>query len=250
MPPDHGFKVLPGGSIFVALINPRRFAVGNLVQLQTNDMSKLSKRHFWDWFQRNNKEYTGLQHKSKKEATYWLHEMNAHLRAYFKFFEFRLALPENGMPNLTITVNGKAKHFKKVEKFVAAASGINGWIISALEDPMPIDFLLEKQIEDTGVHPGEFMFSFADADYDNPDVIIYHPLYTPESGLLFLPLAYSAVYNLLGERSFGLDIGQLEMANLSSADPGNVYRLEELPIHIDLRKPAMMVDDNGILKGM
>lgn len=138
-------------------------------------MSKLSKQHFWEWFKRNNKEYVELQHKSKKEATYWLHEMNAHLRAYFKFFEFRLTLPNNGIPNLTITVNGKAQHFKKVEKFVATAPDLNGWSISALEGPMPIDFLLEKQIEDTGVHPSEFCFCFEDKDSDHPDVIIYHP---------------------------------------------------------------------------
>jgi hypothetical protein len=213
-------------------------------------MSKLSKRHFWEWFNRNNKEYLELQHKSKKEATYWLHEMNAHLRAYFKFFEFRLTLPGNGIASLTITVNGKAQHFKKVERFVATAPEIAGWSMHALEDPMPIDFLLEKQIESTGIHPAEFCFSFANPEANTPDIIIYHPLCTAGNEGLYLQLAYPAVYNLLGERSFGLDIGRLEMANLSEADPDDVYQLEDLPTYIGLLKPAMMVDDNGMLKGM
>jgi hypothetical protein len=44
-------------------------------------MSKLSKRHFWEWFKRHNQEYLLLNHKSKKEAVYWLRELDAHLRA-------------------------------------------------------------------------------------------------------------------------------------------------------------------------
>jgi hypothetical protein len=62
-----------------------------------------------------------------------------------------------------------------------------------------------------------------------------------------LQLVYAAVYNLLGERSFGLDIDNLEVENLSCADPDHVYKLESLPTHIDLRRSAMMVDHNGAL---
>ncbi len=71
-------------------------------------MSKLSKRHFWEWFKRNNKEYLELNNKTKKESAYWLREMTAHLRAYFKFYEYSLALPDNGTAKLTISVNGKS----------------------------------------------------------------------------------------------------------------------------------------------
>ncbi|MBO9204772.1 MULTISPECIES: hypothetical protein [Niastella] len=213
-------------------------------------MSKLSKRHFWEWFKRNNKEYLDLNNKTKKEATYWLNELNAHLRAYYKFFEYRISLPDKGIPNLTITVSGKAMHFKKVDLFVATAPEIAGWQISALEDPMPIEFLLEKHMESTGIHPAEFSFSFASEDPEDTNVIIYHPLCTPQNEGPYLQLAYAAVYNLVGERAFGLDIGQLEMSNLSTADPDDVYPLEELLIHISLRKPAMVVGPNGTLEGL
>jgi hypothetical protein len=37
---------------------------------------------------------------------------------------------------------------------------------------------------------------------------------------------------------------------LSEADKDNVHPLEELPIHISLRKPAMVVGPNGTLQGM
>ena len=210
-------------------------------------MSKLLKRHFWEWFKRHHKEYLELDKKSKKEATYWLRELNAHLRAYYKFFEFSLTLPDKGTARLSITVSGKAMHFKKVEALVALAPEIQGWSIHALEDPMPVDFLLEKQMEEAGIHPTECSFSFASDDPDDTNIIVYHPLCSIENERLFLQLAYAAVYNLLGERSFGLDLGQLEMANLSSADPNEIHKLEELPILISLRKPAMVIDHNGTL---
>ncbi|THU36112.1 hypothetical protein FAM09_22270 [Niastella caeni] len=213
-------------------------------------MSKLPKRHFWEWFKRYNQEYLELNKKTKKEAAYWLHELNAHLRAYFKFFGFSVTLPDNGLARLTITVNGKVMHFKKVDAFVATAPEIPGWNIIALEDPMPVDFLLEKQIEKAGIDPSELCFSFASDDPDDTDIIVYHPLCSEDNEHLFLQLAYAAVYNLLGERSFGIDFGRLEMANLSCADPDNVYQLEDLPTHIGQRRSPVIVDQNGTLLGM
>src|SRR5439155_12270019 len=105
-----------------------------------------------------------LGNKSKKEAGYWLNELTAHLRAYFKFFGFSLSLHPKETAGLTITVNGKAMHFKKVEAFVAMAPEIPGWRISALENPMPVDFFLEKQMEAAGIDPREFYFSIVDHD--------------------------------------------------------------------------------------
>jgi hypothetical protein len=213
-------------------------------------MSKLPKRHFWEWFKRHQKEYLELDKKSKKEAAYWLRELDAHLRAYFKFFGFSLSLPDNGPARLTITVNGKAMHFKKVDALVATAPEIPDWSISALEGPMPVDFLLEKQMEDAGFHPGEFYFSFASNDPEETDIIVYHPLCTEDNTRHFLQLAYAAIYNLLGERSFGMDIGQLEMANLSCADSEDVHQLSALPTQVGLRRSAMVIDHNGTLLSM
>jgi len=65
-----------------------------------------------------------------------------------------------------------------------------------------------------------------------------------------LQLAYAAVYNLLGERSFGMDLGRVEVDNLSGADPEDVYKLSALPIHIGLRRSAFVIDHNGTLLKM
>ncbi len=88
---------------------------------------------------------------------------------------------------------------------------------------------------EAGIDPREFSFSF---DAEGPDDIItlYHPLSTFGERSTFLQLAYGAVYNLLGERSFGIDLRLIKMANLSDADGEDVYPLEELPIHMGSRK--------------
>ena len=213
-------------------------------------MSKLSKGHFWDWFRRHSQEYLILKNKSKKETAYWLNELNAHLRAYFKFFGFSIEWQQEGTAILTITVNGKAMHFKKVEDFVVRAPEIPGWTIVALQDPRPVDFLLEQQIQNTGIDPRELCFSFTSDDPHYATLIVYHPLCTPENEHLIYQIAHTSVYNLLGERSFGMDIGRLHVANLSYADPDDVEELEALPACIGLRKSAMVVDSKGSLVSM
>src|SRR5689334_2529912 len=135
-------------------------------------MSKLSKRHFWEWFEKHNQEYLELNKKTKKEANYWLNELNTHLRAYYKFFGFSLALKDKQPGTLTITVHGKSMHFRKVDSFVAMAPEIPGWRINALNEPMPIDFGLEKEIEVAGVHPEEFYFSVFVNDSGRVDVVV------------------------------------------------------------------------------
>ena len=209
-------------------------------------MSKLSKLHFWQWFKRHHQEYLTLKSKSKKETAYWLNELSAHVHACFRFLGYSIEYQPDGIARLTISVNGKAKHFKKAEDLVAKAPIIPGWSFVALEDPRPITFLLEKQILDTGIDPQDFYFSADDYDPRFTSLIIYHPLCTRKNERIFYGIACSAVYNLLGERSFGTEIGWIEVANLSGAVE-DVEPIEALPGCIAMRKSDMVIDDQGQL---
>ena len=115
---------------------------------------------------------------------------------------------------------------------------------------MPVDFLLEKQMEDAGIDPREFLFSFATDDVRERDIIVYHPLCVDNNERQLLELASAAIYNLLGERSFGTDIGRLEMVNLSLADTDEIHSLEELPARINMRSSSLFIDDHGTLQGI
>lgn len=213
-------------------------------------MSRLSKLHFWEWFKRHNQEYHELQTKSKKEMVYWLNELNAHLRAYYKFFEFSIAWKKDHNSTLTITVHGKVAHFKKVEALVAKAPDIPGWNIRALDGPRPMDFLPQHYLRDAGLDPRDLYFSIDGENSGPANITVYHPLYTEENSHLLLQLALTAAYNLLGERSYGLDIKNLEVENLSAADPNAIYKIEDLPEIMGLRKSSLTIDSDGKLLGM
>jgi hypothetical protein len=210
-------------------------------------MNKLSKNHFWQWFSKNNKEYLGLMTKSKKDFKYWTNELNAHLRAYYKFLQYGLSIdPEKNTGTLTITVDGNGMYFKRVDELIAKAQAIAGWTIKALEDPMPIDFLLEKEIAETGADPRELFFS--PRNENQPLwLTVYHPLFTEKKKYQFYELARGAVYNLLGERSFGMDVREIEVANLSYSNPDDVQKLEDLPDFIGSLKSSLIVDGDGLL---
>jgi hypothetical protein len=211
-------------------------------------MSKLSKRHFWEWFKRNNTTYLELHNRTKKEAAYWINELNTHLRAYGRFYSFHLTVSEKHTGSLTITVNGQSNHFKKADALVALAPEIPGWTIVSLEAPMSVNYELEQQLSASGIALDDLYFSFAGNDPDNNYITVYHTLCNEDSRHLFYNIAHAVVYNLLGERSFGLDIVDLDVANLSEADSTHVWKLEELPSRIITRRSSYIVDETGMLK--
>ena len=205
-------------------------------------MVPLSKRHFWEWFKRHNQEFLDIKTKSKKEATYWLNELNTHLRAYFKCLKYAIEWPPQQPARLIITVDGNARHFKKADALVAKSPAIPGWVIQSLDPPRPVDFMLEPLIMESNIDPRELQFSL-----DGDLLTVYHPLCTAENENLIGNLANAAVYNLLGERSFGNDIREIEVANLSEAGGEELKELEELPECVHGCWSSMMIDAGGNL---
>jgi hypothetical protein len=207
---------------------------------------KLSKKHFWQWFMRSNKEYLGLQNKSKKELKYCMNEMTTHLRAYFKFLHFSILVSNDGATGvLTISVSGKAQYFKYVDKIVGAAPEIPGWNIHALEAPKPIDSFWEQELGHTGIDPHELWCTVPDREH-RPRIAVYHMMYTEANNWHYTQAAEMAIYNVLGERSFGLDIGRITVANFSSApEDAELIKLEELPAYMPHSQSGLVVDALG-----
>lgn len=211
-------------------------------------MSKLSKRHFWEWFKRNNTTYLDLHNRSKKEATYWINELNTHLRAYGRFYSFVLSVSNQNTGTLTISVDGKPHHFKKADALVALAPDIPAWTILSLEAPMSLNPEMEKLLADAGIGLDELYFSFVGNRDEYNSIIVYHTLCTDDSRYLFYQIAHAVVYNMLGERSFGIDISNIDVANVSETNGAELLKLEELPSHIITQQPLFVVDETGVLK--
>lgn len=207
---------------------------------------KLSKHHFWEWFIQNNKEYLQLHNKTQKELKYWKNEMSAHLRAYFKFLYFSISVGEEGTAGvLTISVSGKARYFKYVDNIVAIAPAIPGWTIQALEAPRSIDAFWEDEFGHNRIDPHELWCAVPGEEH-LPGIAVYHMMYTEAENWLYTQAVEMALYNVLGERSFGLDIGPITVGNLSGApQDAELIRLEELPAYMPRDKSAFEVDATG-----
>jgi len=213
-------------------------------------MSRLSKKqHFWEWFKRNSKEFIALENKPKKDTLYWFNELEVHVHALSKFLHPIIAYSKKeGSANLTITANGKPMHFKKAEDLIAKAPAIPGWTVTALEEVQPIDYMLEQEMQKSGIDPREMFFSLDNEDPDNAILTVYHPLFTAKNENLIYKIANGAVYNLLGERSYGNDIAKLYVENLSDAlDNADIQKLEILPSVIGKRNSGMIVNSDGNL---
>jgi hypothetical protein len=207
--------------------------------------AQLSKTHFWQWFLRHHKEYLGLNKKTKKELTYWQNELQAHLRAYYKFLYFSIYVPNEGATGvLTISVSGKGGYFKYVDNLVALAPEIPGWKIQALEPPRPIDFLWQEQVGHTDIDPREFWCTVPEGE--RAHLSVYHMLYTEANNWPYTQAAETAVYNVLGERSFGLDIRLITVSNLSHApQDAELIRVEEPPAYMPRGKSGLVVNAEG-----
>lgn len=212
----------------------------------------LAKSHFWKWFERNNLEYLHLRKKNKKEFSYWINEMSAHLRAYFKYIYFELGWSHDGKnAMLIITADGRSQYFKRVDDLVAKAPSIPNWEIIALEPPRPINFLLDEEYGDIDIDPGRLWFSFYDYEDDEvrPSLIVYSELFNRDTRLLVQAAISRVIKNLLGERSAAIDIGSVDVWNLSNA-PGDakLHKIEDLPLHLGTRRSVLEIDATGTIR--
>jgi hypothetical protein len=209
-------------------------------------MSQLSKIHFWQWFEKNHKVLFDLPNKTEGEVKHWHNEIRIHLKAYHKEFESILEIAGQ-QAFLTITVDGVRDLFKKVDDFVDKAPIIPGWTFNALLPPRSINYVVEDLSEAYGIDPKEFRFSFYKPKSKRVNVMIFHPLHTPENDLSVFNLAFRTIMNLLGERSLGNNIRKIDVGNLSISDPG---KLENLNVLAMLFNSACLVDPNGNLLGL
>lgn len=219
---------------------------------------RLSYQHFWEWFKRNHQNIIALNDKPRKEMLYWINELSAHLRSYCKFLEYELRWVAPDHVLFTITVNGKSKLFKRVDALISKAPQVPGWMIRALDGARPIDYNMEEQIEKTGADPRELRFSFGSPYKRKESLVIYHPMCTVDNCEDFFLLARGAVYNLLGERQFGMEIGKVlidefildpDLDYIDMLKEEVVYELESLPELLGMRQSVIRVDKQGNLMG-
>ena len=202
------------------------------------------KSHFWKWFQQHINDYDGFFDSSPKKMGYLLTELNMHLLAYCKYLEAIIGKDDlTGKMLLTITANGYSRCFARADKLVAKAPALNNWEIQALEGPRPVNYMLDMY-PDVALDPNRLWFTPLKDDSgadDRQDLQVYSELYTRDALPVFAEMIRIVLTNILGERSAGLDIGVVKLANSSEAPrPEALLRLEELPEFLSRRNSHQM----------
>jgi hypothetical protein len=210
---------------------------------------KISKtKHFWIWFQRHLATYYELRDKEDAEALFNLNELDMHLMVFGRNITMQLGWPSDGKEGNTtmiITARGDAKCFKKIERLVAQAPELPGWNIIALYPPMPVTAFIEKELAELNIDPCNLWFDppYASASGKRIVLDIYAETYadiTPK----FVQAVTTVIFNILGEKVYGLEIDYLYVLNLLHLPKNQrtkLVNLQQLPEYVKLQELSKIV---------
>ena len=78
---------------------------------------------------------------------------------------------------------------------------------------------------------------------------VYSELFREELAQPYGEAVYVMLFNLLGEKSMSLNIGSVEIDNLSNAgSKHDILRMEDLPSYVQSMQLLLEVDSKGILQ--
>ncbi|AXY78095.1 hypothetical protein D3H65_30690 [Paraflavitalea soli] len=213
-------------------------------------------KQFWAWFQRNKESYEQLRTASSAETIYHMREMTMHLNAYGRYINAEIYWQSDKGREATVlvfTTYARPRDFRKVGRLVACAPQIPGWRFLELDPPRPIDFFLEEDYGHLNFDPFNLWFLPPDPvtalDKYNLDLYIdnYADL-TPDHE----NAARAVVYNLLGEKVYGLKLRRIDLArvcDLPKEYRGDLVNLQQIPEYVQLQDTAdYYIDQTGNLK--
>ena len=209
-------------------------------------------KHFWTWFQKNSDLLLAFPKMNSKEKEYWLREINTHLRAHTKKLFFELLYDNKGTSRFIITTYGNTKYFRMAEAMAAKAPEIPGWEILGLQPPGLIGELLQPMYGHAGIDLQNLKFMPPKKMNDGKVVLdVYAELYGEVTREMDISVeAY--MYELLGEKTIGLEISCFSINNLfhlSAEEKSALIPFKELPAHIVCRDTsAICINEKGFLE--
>ncbi|MBO9563780.1 MAG: hypothetical protein J7621_13445 [Niastella sp.] len=197
-------------------------------------MSIVTAKHFWDWFQLKNNESHIVDCKTKEESSKWFRELCNHLQLYYDadFRPLLITIEELGKAAIIFTAEGEHNYFNKIEELVQTAPQLERWRFVALMPPMPPNATLEKDFPSIDLEPDELFFA---PDYLEPVDGRYNlqVFVKEETGInadeMLCGFAAQIVYNVLGEKTTGLNINEIRVSYLDDVPIEIRYTVVPLP---------------------
>lgn len=211
---------------------------------------------FWAWFKNHHDTYALLFKERRKDTTYWLRELYMHLAAYGKHIYVDIFWENGtsgGVHTIIFTTKGRSNYFRKVEYLVSKAPVIPGWKFVALQPPRPADFFIQEDFGDVTIYPSELFFILPDK-WDSKDRIwltVCGEFYGEVTGRL-QKAVQSVVYNITGEKIYGLGIYFIEVKSLfelTAHERDELFPIDCLPGFFAADgKPDLVVNAQGVME--
>jgi hypothetical protein len=198
------------------------------------------ERKFWDWFQKNEAQYFFLnQISDDDEKENLLETFLEHLHSYCDHLFFEIGGLPDEKQDLIITAEGDTDYFAQVELLINTAPLLEHWNFIAFK-PARQDYTIEYN--NITLDPNTLWFIPLNSN-NNPQKIgirLYADEYDETEEEDFLTASYLVLDNVLGEKSNALDIGYVEIKNLSSvSNRDDLIELGKLPKYIEWKKSKL-----------
>lgn len=216
-------------------------------------MKYAQSKHFWTWFKRNEKKLQRMPNMDADEREYWLREIATHMRAYTKRLFFEVFFDRNRGSRFIITPYGNPKYFRMAETMARKAPPMDNWEIIALQPPGLLGELLEAGYGRTGIDLNNLWFTTPLERAANGRIMlkIYAELFREPTGEMEIALE-AVIYEILGEKVIGLEIGDIELIalwELSEKQKESLVSIGELPAWVSGRDTSsVFINEKGLME--
>ena len=153
---------------------------------------------------------------------------------------------------LAIIANCRPLSFAAADRLVADAPVMKHWKVEALQAPCKADFTLAEDYADVAINVRRLWFEIEEEKKEGkPIIAVYSQNYDDgKDDPRFYKAVRRVLCNLLGERSYSLDIGDVNCYSLEVAPRKRwLRRIEELPVVIArMSSGEMLVGPGGELR--
>jgi hypothetical protein len=206
-------------------------------------MSKATEK-FWNWFKENQLRFIKINSAdtSKDEKEKLLDDILDHLHRYCDKLFFEIGGWPDQDQELIITADGDIDFFERVEELINDAPEIKGWSFTAFTQPIDLDFT--SNFEDVELKPIEMWFLPLDSK-SNPKSIGFRICLANYELVKDSEWLEAAVYrvldNVLGEKSFALDVDYIEIKGMPPGKPEDqgLIELKDLASFVKWKKKKL-----------
>lgn len=192
---------------------------------------------FWNWFSRFSEVYKLVHRLPPADNIFWKDQLITRLRLYCNYggqIHFRMG-PDESYAELIFTTKRQSHYVDIIDQLIQQAPAIPGWKFQAMYPPRHPRHNIVERFGPTYIEPEELWISPAAISSlagGRFFVNIYAELYDP-ADIIDRQIVEAMLFNILGERSFVMDLAGFKVTWLYSLNQELRYKcapLYKLPV--------------------